>query len=148
MGHKNRKIKPSQPLPQNGLLERPPGQLHTPASISFRYFAPGDNHCLSHCIRDEVRHSTDCMRKLTTMGWQQVLQSGGKGEHKAGLAYTEYSDSDLKGVSRPPALSRDIKIAAVRVSQGMRMFGGYHQHVFYVLWFDRNHAIVPYRKNR
>lgn len=82
------------------------------------------------------------------MTWQQVLETAGKGENKAGLAYTPYEDDALKGVSRPMRLSPEIKIAGVRASSELRVFGAYHDHVFYILWFDRRHEIVPYRKHR
>lgn len=77
------------------------------------------------------------------MTWQQVLQSGGKGERKAGLGFTEYDDTSLRKVTRPTRLSPEIKIAGIRVDQKMRLFGAYHDHVFYVLWFDPEHAIIP-----
>lgn len=85
----------------------------------------------------------DSLRILTTLTWQQVLQSGGKGPNKAGLAYTVYSDDALKGAKRPARLSPDVQIAALRAGQKARVFGAYFEHVFYALWFDPNHKIVP-----
>jgi len=98
---------------------------------------------LSHCAKDDVRQVADCLRQLTTIPWEDVRQSGGRGSNKVGLGYTPYKDSDLKHVHRPPEFSRDISIAGVRATQKMRIFGGYQDHVFYLLWFDPDHEIVP-----
>lgn len=134
------KIKSGATLPtQPKVVNR----LHTPVGVSFKSVTAGDSFCLSHCTQDEVREVVDCLRQLTTNSWQQVLQSGGKGQNKAGLAYSPYNDDAIKKVTRPAWLSQDIKIAAVRATQKMRVFGVYIDHVFFVLWFDREHAIVP-----
>jgi hypothetical protein len=132
--------------PKEKLSDNPKPQvnrIHTPIALSFRYVSAGDDYCLSFCTNDEVRAAVNCLRMLTTSSWQQVLQSGGKRGNKAGLAYTPYSDDALKGVTHPAWLSSDIRIAGVRATQKMRVFGAYIEHVFYVLWFDREHSIVP-----
>ena len=85
----------------------------------------------------------DCFRQLTTMSWMEVLQSGGRRGNKAGLGYTTYKDSALRGASRPQSIGPDIVISAVRAGGKQRIFGFHLDHVFYVLWFDRNHKIVP-----
>jgi len=129
--------------PHANLSEKPqPHRLHTPVGLSFSRVVPGKDFCLSICEVDEVREYVDCLRQLTTLTWQQVLETAGKGKNKAGLAYTPYSDSALRRVTRPAWLSEDVRIAAVRASQTMRLFGVYIDHTFYVLWFDRDHAIV------
>lgn len=119
-----------------------PSPLHTPVGLSFRHAQPGDDFCLSRCQPHKVREYVDCLRQLTTLTWQQVLQTGGKGANKAGRGYTPYTDDALRHVSRPAWLSEDIRIAAVRASRKVRLFGCYVDHVFYVLWFDRGHDIV------
>jgi hypothetical protein len=141
MGDKWGKIKPSKSL--QAVQPKPVAKVHTPVSISFRYFQPGAKYCLSLCDRDTVRIITDCLRLLTTMTWQEVLQTGGKGKNKAGLGFTPYPDNTLRGISRPLNLSADIPISGVRASNCGRVFGAYYEHVYYVLWFDPQHDIVP-----
>ena len=126
---------PDRPKPQ-------PSRMHTPIGVSFRRVDPGADFCLSECTRDEVREYIDALRQLTTLTWQQVLETGGKGRNKAGLAFTPYADSDLRRVTRPAWLSEDVRISAVRASQRSRIFGIYLEHTFYILWFDRGHDIV------
>ncbi len=117
--------------------------IHRPVSVSFTFVQPGKDFCLSKCSQDEVRHYKDCLRKLTTMSWQDVLNTGGKPHGgKTGLGYTPYNDRELRGVSRPPNLDEGVAIAGVRSGSGARLFGAHHEQVFYVLWFDPNHKIV------
>ncbi len=120
-------------------------RLHTPASVSFRYVEKGGSFCPSRCTQDEVREIVDCLRQFTTMSWQQVLNSGGKGGRKAGLGYTVYADGVLRGVARPEAMRYAGSIFGIRASQKMRIFAIYDDHLVYLLWFDRNHEIVPVR---
>jgi hypothetical protein len=118
-------------------------RIHTPASLSFKHFVSGSEFCLSESIKQEIRDVMDCFRQSTTMTWQQVLQSGGKGANKAGLGCTQYADTILKCVKRPQSISPEINIYGIRASQKYRVFVAYIDHVLYVLWFDRNHKIVP-----
>jgi hypothetical protein len=76
------------------------------------------------------------------MAWSDVLQTGGKSGKKAGLGFTNYDDSALQTVTRPPNLAQEIKISGVRAGRGPRLFGAYIRHVYYVLWFDPHHKIV------
>jgi hypothetical protein len=119
-------------------------RLHEPLTLSFKHYDTKTNRfCLSECERQQLRDVADALRQLTTLTFQQVLQQGGRGENKVGLAYTPYLDSSLNKVTRPATISPDITIAGIRASQGGRVFGAYINHVFYVLWFDRGHDIVP-----
>lgn len=118
-------------------------RLHRPVTLSFEHYSAGAAYCLSLCTPDEVREAMDCLRQLTTLSWEQVLRSGGKGGNKAGLGCTAYRDADLTGAIRPPAIKTEFRIYGVRATQRFRIFGVYRDHVFVVLWFDRGHAIVP-----
>jgi hypothetical protein len=121
-----------------------PAAIQTPVRLSFEYVAdPGTHYCLSGYQRDEIKAVVDCLRKLTTMSWLQVRQTGGRRGTKQGLGFTEYADTALRGVTRPTRLSQDRKIFGVRSSEKARVFGAYAAHMVYILWFDRNHEIVP-----
>lgn len=121
----------------------PAGNLGSPAALSFQFYEPGSTFCLSRAERDSARAFLDCLRKLTTLTWQQVLDQSGKGPRKTGLAWTFYADHVLRGVTRPPLLPAKIPIGAVRASQKSRVFGAYDAGLFHVLFFDPDHAIVP-----
>jgi hypothetical protein len=139
---KGKSIKASLPGPQPREVATTK-TINTPVSLSYRYFAAGGSYCLSHCTKNDVRASMDCFRMLTTKSWAEVLQSGGKHGAKAGLGYTPYEDHAIKGARRPPELSPDVGIVGVRATQKMRIFGAYMNHVFYIIWFDPDHGIVP-----
>ncbi len=119
-----------------------PKRVHTPASVSFRHVRAGGEFCLSAWTGDECKLAVDALRRLTTMTWQQVLTTAGKGGSKTGLGYTPYPDSALT-VPRPADVDKEAVIAGIRASQKLRIFGFYSDHVFYVIWFDREHAICP-----
>lgn len=144
MSHKNKKnkIKPSSQLPTSS-LNAAPKQINTPVRVSFEHIAPGGSHCISLCERDELKEIADCLRQLTILTWSQILQQGGRRGQKVGLAWTPYNDAILRTVTRPQRLDRAVGIGAIRASQAIRVFGGYNNQIFYVLWFDRNHEIVP-----
>jgi hypothetical protein len=141
MGEKKKKIQSGTILPEKSDVKIQK-LIHTPVSVLFRYVQAGDDYCLSHCEQDDVKATAECLRKLTTMTWQEVLSSGGRSGGKVGLGHTDYEDSVLRGVKRPDQLSEDITLSGIRATQKMRIFGAYHKHVYYVLWFDPNHEIV------
>jgi hypothetical protein len=136
------KPRPTWNLPDDSRQNKPIKPIHLPLRISFQHIAAGDNHCLSFCKRDDVKEAMDCLRMLTSMTWQQIIEQGGKPGSKVGLGYTPYSDNDMSGVRRPATLSPDIQIGGIRASRGFRVFGAHKDSVFYVLWFDPNHEIV------
>ena len=75
----SKKRVPSPPTTPQTPAQTPTSPLHLPVGISYRYHDAGGPFCLSHCTPDEVREAQDCLRQLTTLSWQQVLQTGGKG---------------------------------------------------------------------
>jgi hypothetical protein len=140
---REKKINASMQLPSSSGDARPqPSPMHRPVALSFKLCDAGAQFCLSHCETDEVRATVDCFRKLNSLELIQVLQQGGKQGNKTGLAYTPYPDDALKGVTKP-GISPDVRVASVRANQKMRIFGCMLEHTFFVLWFDRNHEIVP-----
>ena len=143
MAHRKKKRIRPQETATPAVTSLPPPDFQSPIRLSFRHVTAGRNYCLSLCTQGEVRDAVDCLRMLTTMPWIEVLKSGGKGKNKAGLGYTPYPDSCLRKVTRPKGLSDEVKIAGVRMQQKGRIFGYYMKHVFHLLWFDRNHDIVP-----
>jgi hypothetical protein len=142
MGKKNRKqINPTASLPTDSSGARP-SRIHEPVTLSFKHCESGGRYCLSLCEEDEIRAAINCLQKLGELTWQQVLMQGGKIPYKTGLAHTQYPDDALRGVTKP-FISKDIQIAGLRASQRMRVFGFYLSHIFFILWFDRSHEIVP-----
>lgn len=139
--HKS-KIRPAFPLQTDSLKNVPGKPIHTPVRLSFEYIQAGKDFCLSNSEKGEVKEVMDCLRQLTSLSWYNVLCTGGKGGKKDGLGHTPYKDHELR-IKRPATLSLDIQISAVRASKKYRVFGCYLEHVYYLLWFDRNHEIVP-----
>lgn len=138
------KIRPSVLLETDSHKNIPEKPVHKPVRLSFEYIRAGKDFCLSHSEKSEVKEVMDCLRQLTSMSWYDVLGTGGKKGKKDGLGHTVYDDSALCCVKRPEQISRDIRISAVRASSKYRVFGFYFDHVYYLLWFDRNHQIIQF----
>jgi hypothetical protein len=138
-------IYPSHPLATDSRETPPLPTLRRPVRLSFEYAAKtGAEFCLCHMKKDELKDVADCLRQLTTMPWQDVWRSGGKPGTKTGLGYTVYDDGDLRHVTRPQRLDPAIRIFGVRLSRRGMVFGAYtKEHWVYILWFDREHKIVP-----
>lgn len=146
-GKYRQQIKPTEPLDR---APSPTSTIHTLVSVSFRYVKPGEDFCLSHCNKDEIRAYKRCLYNLTSRTWQQIISSGGSSGNnagKAGLRYTLYADSALKKVRRPPQLSPELGISSVSASDVARLYGAYERGVYHILWFDPRHRIIPYHKN-
>lgn len=140
---KGKKPKPGR-KPEFDSRQTPPKPIHTKVVVSFELYEHGGPYCLCHCDPDQTRTYLSCFRQLTSRTWQQLREGGTKDPTaKTGLNPTRYTVTDLKGVECPAQLSRDVTLLGVRASARMRLFGATVEGVFYVLWFDRDHEIVP-----
>jgi len=138
-------IQASQPLPSDSRSTRPTpaapdGKI--PLAICFKHTEFKGQYCLGHCTTIEAKAAVECFRKLLAMTYGDAYKQGG-GRIKTGLALTYYTDDALRHVSRPAEISEDVRIAGIRASDKFRIFGAVMKQTFYVLWFDRNHEIVP-----
>ena len=79
---------------------------------------------------------------LSSMTWQQVREQGGRGS-KVGLGFTDYEDHLITGARRPANISPELGISGIRAGSKLRLFGVKIEQVFHILWFDREHSIVP-----
>ncbi|MCX2429589.1 hypothetical protein [Pedobacter sp. GR22-10] len=75
-------------------------------------------------------------RMFRDMSWSDILQQGGKGENKAGLAYKKYEHQDLFSSYYPKS-----HIYKFRTTQKYRVFGFRSEDKFYVLEFDLTHRL-------
>jgi hypothetical protein len=122
----------------------PASTQHLPVVLSFKHFGEGGVFCLSRCDQDEVRMVMSCFRRMTTMSWTDLIATGGKHpQAKHGLHCTKYEDAALTGVSRPVQIDPALPMLGVRASEAFRVFGVRSGQIFFVLWFDRTHAICP-----
>jgi hypothetical protein len=131
------KINTSAPLSSPGT---PKSVSKRPVTLSFLHVKKGEDFCLSKCRERDLRQAIDCLRILTTLTWEDVHAHDG-------LNYTRYEDHALRKVKRPPSLDRSMTISGIRAGDMFRIFGAYHEHVYYVLWFDPHHEIVPPKKH-
>jgi hypothetical protein len=134
----SKKPQPSKPQATSGA---PHKLIHAPVTLSFQYIRVEQRYCLSECEKAELRGVVDCLRLASGKTLMQLLAQGGKPGHKSGLAFTRYPDHQITKVSRPQQISPDVRFSSVRAGDGFRIYGFLIEHVFYVMWFDRNHEI-------
>jgi len=138
-------VKPSKQLGKDGRHQQPAELRDETVKISFRHFDPGGRFCLSVCGDQQTRAYVECFRRITSMTYFDIVQTGRKGENKTGLNHTTYDDHVLRKVTRPPAIPAGATICGMRAGSKYRVFGFFHgRTVFCVLWFDPAHEIVPY----
>ena len=136
---KHRPIRPSSNLPKN---PTPTSSISEEISVTWKYADVGSGFCLSGCEAQEIKSALNAIRRITSMTWVMLMQSGGK-QNKTGLHATKYEDGDLKHVTRPQAISKDLPMIGVRASGKFRIFGVRQDMRYHILWFDRNHDLCP-----
>ncbi|STC98270.1 hypothetical protein [Elizabethkingia anophelis] len=71
--------------------------------------------------------------------WNNIIQQGGKGAAKTGLAYEKYHNQEY--FKRKYSLSNENVIYKFRVTQKYRAFGFRKDDIFYILEFDLTHKL-------
>lgn len=105
--------------------------------FSFRHVC--DNHCfLSEWQKDELLELLETFKKMESLTWNELVTN-----RHGGLDYRKET-----GLSKPlPAkVSPDVDVCRVKVCEVKRLWGYRVGNVFRVLWFDREHEIVPWHK--
>ena len=121
----------------------PPASKPRLLLVSFEKYEKGNPFCLSICEERSVKSFTDCLRKICSMTLFMLYETSRKGKGKTGLSYTPYSDDSLKGAKRPDNIPASQRICGVREGDDDRLFGYSEDHVFFVIWFDSHHKVVP-----
>lgn len=92
--------------------------------------------------RDELKSLISSLRKMSQIPWKDVHRDKGL-HYEAGV--------DLDKTTRralPESVPKDCPIDSFRVSLKGRVWGYRAEHVFYIIWFDRNHDVCPEGKQR
>lgn len=105
--------------------------------------------CFSAWEKDELKSFSDFITSLRQRTWRQVLETSGKGENKAGLAYTPYDVSKVKNGAEDhlkevrKQIGDDITFFELRVNQKMRVHGFRAKAAFFLVLLDREHRVFP-----
>ena len=116
------------------------GSNDVPVFISIKYIQH-KHECFSEWSKVEMDAFWSFNTNVHNKTWQQVYQSGGKGD-KTGLGYTVidkqvYPESELKN-----KLSDDITLFELRVTQRIRVHGFRMGAIFFICWLDKNHSLL------
>ncbi len=88
----------------------------------------------------EVDQLLETLGRMERLTWREIKTTGGQGKSSGGLGYKPIERRSLLALSDgvPP----DAQIHEVRVGERMRLFGYRVDAVFYLVWFDREHAVL------
>lgn len=104
--------------------------------FSFKHVC--ENHCqLSEWQKQELSILIGTFKAMENLCWKDVRKS-------AGLNMKPVTDSIV--YSLPHSVPSDATIQEVKVDDGKRLFGYRAGRVFCIIWFDRNHEVIPYHK--
>ncbi|WP_121360704.1 hypothetical protein [Flavobacterium luteolum] len=86
--------------------------------------------------KNEEEEFFNSFKMFSEMEWNDIIQQGGKGENKVGLAYQKYHDQEYFKKYNPTN-----PIYKFRTTQKYRVFGYRLDDTFYVLEFDLSHRL-------
>jgi hypothetical protein len=110
------------------------------AYVALKYYR-SEHQCFSQWSTDELRAFSDFCRKVSSLTWQQIYQTSGKGANKTGLAYTSHDGKRLPAAYLPGDVSEDIGWFELRVGGKARAHGFRAGQAFFLVFLDRNHEI-------
>lgn len=103
-------------------------------TFSF-YHLDTREECPSAWNKEEIRSLYSTLKTASSTPWSNVRSI-------SGLRYKAVDTARCKRVL-PLNLSEDISLSEFRISRKARVFGVRVKHIFYIIWFDRNHQVLP-----
>ena len=115
--------------------------------VVLKYFQEGWE-CFSDWTPIELKAFSNFLNILSNQTWEMVYKSGGKGQNKGSLGYTQYNIAQMKagkdileGIRSK--LSPDINFFELRVTDKLRVPGFQSQAAFFLVMLDREHKVFP-----
>ena len=133
-----------QPSPNTLRSDRIPPGVHKPKGkpsdtlhpvFSFK-LADNRRWTLSEWSNTELSDLVDCLKLMESLEWQQIRA------HRR-LSWTKITDPPPCSVLQPDESMHEVAVAGPK-----RLFGIRRGPVFCIVWFDRNHGVLPPGKNR
>ena len=102
--------------------------------------------CFSEWEREDLKLFSNFLRTFSSHTWDSVYKSGGKGENKGSLGYTQYNVKDMKKGSShlkkvSQLISEDLNFFELRVSDKIRLHGFQSQSAFFLVLLDKSHRV-------
>lgn len=98
------------------------------------------NYTASDLTKEEFKAVHDSLRMMSSMDWASIPKHDG----------LEYKPADKKAIRKaikrtplPSSVPEDCTMFYFRASGKFRVFGYRAQNIFYLIWFDRNHNVMP-----
>ncbi|WP_139252166.1 hypothetical protein [Hymenobacter psychrotolerans] len=115
------------------------------AHPSLRYYQ-SSHECLSDWPAGNLKAFSSFIERVREQTWQQIYQSGGKGQNKAGLGYTQHKDKSVlpnKGLvaGLGPDVNLMLDMFELRVTQRARVHCFRQAHFMFIVWLDGKHEV-------
>ena len=140
------KIRPSQALEQGKKVkqnaEKTKDEInYNNLSPAFRFSDIQKDYCLSKWNDKEQKSLIDCLQKMETKNWNEILHYGGR-------PLFGYKKTNKDGIipNIPENITKDTNIYYFQPkgsNTSYRIFGYREGHNFCFLWFDRKHEVYP-----
>ena len=132
-----------QQPPKNQGKRIPDGAVGVRAEYDSAKAAFSFEHCCNKRFavcdleRNEFRILHKQLQLMSLMDWRTI-------KDHPGLEYGPANESCIRA-PRPRSVPDDCSIDYFRVNDKFRVYGYRAQNLFYPIWFDRNHEILPSR---
>ena len=110
--------------------------------VVLKYYDP-EFECFSSWNPTELKAFSHLMKKLKSVRWSEIYQSGGKLGDKTGLGYTKHKDLSKLPYHPHLQFNPDLTFFELRVTQQARVPGFRVKSAFFLVWLDREHRIYP-----
>lgn len=124
-------------IPEKALIK--PQQTPSTEYPTFSFLHVCDNHCrLSAWQGQELIDLVNTFKKMESLTWVEIARH-------SGLRFKK-----IEGYTKPlpPDVSPEVTVYEVRVCEVKRLFGYRINNIFRVLWFDREHEVCPFNKQK
>jgi hypothetical protein len=140
---RDKKIQAAQQVPQTGSGVSPEPKFHdAEIQLSYKFYDPGGEYCLSQCDEHQVITYKQCLKKLSSYTFGQLLGTSTKTKgEKTGLHWEVFPNGVKSAPPLPAGLDPGCKLACVRASERMRIFVTHFGRALYILWYDKDHKL-------
>jgi hypothetical protein len=108
----------------------------------FSFLHVCDNHCLLSAWQgQELLELISTFKTMESLTWNDLVLKRHRG--------LDYRKEEEYTKPLPPVVSQDVDVCRVKVDGNKKRLWGYRtNNVFRILWFDREHEVIPYHKQK
>jgi hypothetical protein len=109
--------------------------------VTFSFKNTCDNHCLlSEWTQRELNDLMKTFKTIESLSWNEIRVHPG--------LQCKHVDQAECSKPIPSGVPLDVRFLEMRVNDRSRLFAYRTFNICNVVWFDRNHEVLPYHKQR